>query len=155
MNDELMRDAVFNLRYAMRVLERNANLWHRISMLLKFLSLVGGSAAVASALLNHAIVAMWVGLFFAAVQGADMVLSPAEKAIHSGVWRQRYGDLLASSFSGASADELMRSYHELVASDPISPPQSLRELAYDDAVLEQGLDESACYGGHRLMAVLT
>lgn len=154
MSDRLKADTVFNLRYAMRVLERHACLWRKASHVLKFLGLLSGTLALASLTADRQAAALWLGVFFAVAQCLDYVLSPAEKSLLSEVQRKRYGEVWARS-SQMGAANLAADYAALVAEDAISPSGALRELAYDDVVREQGLDLAACYGGNRLIRLLS
>lgn len=154
MSDSLKADTVFSLRYAMRVLERHASLWRKAAYLLKFLGLLSGTLALASLTADKQGAALWLGVFFAVAQCLDHVFSPAEKALLSEVQRKRYGEVWARS--GKSATEaLAGDYEALVAEDAISPSRALRELAFDDVVREQGLDAASCYGGNRVMRLLS
>lgn len=154
MADDLKLDAIFNLRYAMRVLERNASFWRKVAALLKVLSLLSGSVALASMLTDKPKVAVWLALLFAIAQSLEYALSPFEKALLSEVQRKRYAKVWATS-AQSDASTLANAYTSLVSEDDISPFRSLRELAYDDVVSEQGLDPTSCYGGNCLMRLLS
>lgn len=154
MTDDLKLDATFNLRYAMRVLERNASYWRKVATLLKFLSILGGSLALAGVLADKPKAAIWMGLLFAIAQALENALSPIEKALLSEVQRKQYARLWAGH-AQSDASALSSAYMALVAEDEICPARSLRELAYDDVVIEQGLDPASCYGGNRLMRLLS
>lgn len=147
-------DTLFALRYAVRVLERQAKLWAVIGKLFKFISILSGTVAVAAVVSSKAEWAVFLGIMFAVMQAIDHALDPAEKHAAALAQRRDYARLLADQTNHTDG-ALEAAYRKVVADDEIMVDQALKELAYNDVVREQGLPESACYPDHALMRLLS
>lgn len=147
-------DTLFDLRYAVRVLERQARLQGHCIALVKFLMLLGGSAALASLVSGHAVAAICLGLVFATVQALDLALEPTAKQARALAARLNYARLLARQ---AALDDaaLEAGYQGLLADDDVVVGRSLQELAYNDVIREQGRDASVCYAERRWVRALS
>jgi hypothetical protein len=148
--------ALFNIRYAVRVLERHCRLWRRIDGAVRLAALLAGSAAIGALGAQHAGLSMAFGLVFALFQAVEFALRPADVAARALAQRKQYAALFARARTLDDA-ALADAYDELVAADEVIVTESLRHLAYNDVVRERGLDESACYvetDRLRLMALI-
>lgn len=143
-------DTLFSLRYAVRVLERYARMWNLVGAGLKAISILSGTVALAALTGANSRVAVVMGVVFAALQALEYALGPAEKRAEALAERRNYARVLAAEASMNDA-ALDAAYQRVVADDEIVIIQSLRELAYNDVVREQGKDESHCYADHGFM----
>lgn len=135
---------LFNIRFAVRVLERHCRLWRRIDGAVRLAALLAGSGAIAALGAQHPGVAIACGAVFALFQAVEFALRPADIAARSMAQRKQYAALYARARAfddGALAD----AQADLIAADDIIVTEALRRLAYNDVVRERGLDESACY----------
>lgn len=132
-------DTLFSLRYAVRVLERHQRMWRRIDSMVRLMAILSGTSAFAALMSQHQGAALATGLLFALLQAVEFALRPAERAADSGAARRTYDSVLArqSEFSDAA---LADAYRRVVADDAVIVPESLRALAYNDVVNEQGSD---------------
>lgn len=147
-------DTLFALRYAVRVLERHARMWGHIGLACKFASLLSGTAALTALASSNKQLALGLGILFAVIQALEHAFGPAERRAQSLNTRRDYARVLAAQASH-SDEALEAAYQAAVAEDEICVGQSFKELAYNDVVKEQGLDETACYPGHGLLQVLS
>ena len=148
-------DTLFNLRYAVRVLERYAHLWHNAGVTLKFSSILSGTAALASLTGQVVLLAVAAGIFFAVMQALELALAPADRATAASLQRREYARLLAQGCQ-LGDEALAAQYAGLVAEDGIHVPQGLKLIAYNDVVRERGLDSAALYTNtNRLLACLS
>lgn len=134
----------FSIRYAVRSHDRRSALWGRVAAFLKFMSIFSGSASIMSVIGSHPDAATALGLIFASFQALEYTLSPNEKMYESLAQRRGYAGLYANS-RNLSDDELSACYLKLVSEDETKISIAIKELAYNDVVREQGLDESYCY----------
>lgn len=135
---------LFNLRYAVRVLERHARLWRRIDGAVRLVALLAGSGAIGAIGAENSKIAIALGAVFALFQAIEFALRPAEIAARSMSQRREYASVFAKERSFDDAT-LAEAYADMVAADDIIVSESLRHLAYNDVVLERGLDPAACY----------
>lgn len=139
------RDAVlFNIRYAVRVLERHVRLWRRIDGAVRLVALLAGSAAIGAVGAENRDLALLLGLAFALFQALEFALRPADVAAQSAAQRKLYAALYARARQSETG-ALAGAYEALVAEDEVIVPEALRRLAYNDVVRERGLDEAACF----------
>jgi hypothetical protein len=108
------------------------------------MSILSGSASIMSVVGSHPDTATALGLIFALFQALEYTLSPNEKMYESLAQRRGYAGLYANS-QHLSDDELSTCYLKLVSEDETKISIAIKELAYNDVVKEQGLDESYCY----------
>lgn len=129
------------IRYAIRLCERTARFYRKIQTWGTILSILGGSAVMASLApsLPH-----WItisGGITLAVFGAILIgVRPAEKAVQNDNDVKRYQALMTKSHS-LNADELQIALEE--AHQGCAPEiDALRNVAYNDVVREIGRSES-------------
>lgn len=147
-------DILFDLRYACRVLERYACMHAKLGMVLKFFSLLSGTAALAALVGDKSGIALGLGLFFALLQALEHAVGPGDKAANASAMRKEYARLYARA-AGLADEVLDAGYHAIVADDDISVPQGLKELAFNDVICERSLDASACYPARPFLAALS
>ncbi len=137
-------ETLFALRYAVRVLERHARMWRRIDGLIRFAGLLSGMSAFAALTAASQSATMLAGIVFAILQAIEFAIRPAEIAAQSMSAKKPYGDVLARQ---ATLDDssLEAAYQRCVADDDVIVPETLRFLAYNDVVSENGGDPSALY----------
>lgn len=125
------------IRYAVRLTERTARLYRRVQSVSMFLSILGGSAAIAT--LSGQLPG-WVtaagGILLAGAGAALIAIRPADKAAQNEVDCRRYQALMARSVTMNEA-EIQRALEEARQND--APEiDSLRDVAYNDIALEHG-----------------
>ena len=148
-------ETLFSIRYAVRLHERGTAYWGWIANLFKLLSVLSGSAALVSVVGNQSTMAVALGLAFALFQAFEITFSPTDRKYQEIVQRKAFANLYAKQ-GKYSDDDLEAAYRELVAEDESTPLNSIKELAYNDVVNEQGSDSSYCYqNGHFLVAMLS
>ena len=137
-------DTLFDLRYAVRVLERHGNLWSNLGGAFKFVSLVTGSTAVAAVISSNPQWATGLAIALAVLQAWELAVDPATRKADAAANRRDYARLLANE-SGKSDAELLTAYMSIVADDKIQPWRAVKELAYNDVIREKNLDPTALY----------
>lgn len=123
------------IRYAIRLCQRQARLYRRIQAFGVFLSVIGGSAtfSILSNSLPHAL--SYVGAGLLAVSGAALIaIRPADKAVANESDIKRYQDLLAklNTFDEASLEAAIEEARKSDAPEI----DALRNVAYNDVLLE-------------------
>lgn len=138
------RQTLFGIRYAVRVLEREALLWRRIATILKTAALLSGTVALAALAREHLGISVVLGLSFAILQAVEHAVGPADRRACAVAQRLEYAHLYARR---ADLDDvaLSKAYDTIVAADELIVSRPLRELAYNDIVEEMGLDSSGQY----------
>lgn len=137
-------ETLFSLRYAARVLERHSRLWRRVDTVLRFFSILSGTAAIAGLSAENKVFAMAAGIVFALMQAFDLSVRPAEKAMQSDLNRQSYS-ILVSKENQMDDQDLESAYRAAVADDDVIVQESVRRLAYNDVLMEMGLDTAHLY----------
>lgn len=137
-------NTLFSIRYAVRVLERYARYWRSVDALTRFASFMAGTAAIAALAATCQELTMLAGVVFALLQGIEFVLRPAEKSALAMMQRRPYADLLAGEASHDDAT-LERGYQAIVAADELVISRPLKELAYNDVVVERGCDPAQAF----------
>jgi len=137
-------DTQFCLRYAVRVLERHARMWHQIDILLRISALFSGTAAFGALVSGSPTWTLVAGLFFALLHAIEYVVVPGDRERKSLTMRGMYAKVLATQH-GRSDVDLEASYQGIVAEDEIGVPETLRRLAYNDVVEERGDDPEYLY----------
>lgn len=137
-------NTLFSIRYAVRVLERQAVMWGRISGTLKLASLFSGTSALSALMASSPTVAVVVGVLFALLQAIETVLKADDHSANARFQRRDYARLLSRQDSLSDA-ELEREYQTIVADDDISVWRPIKELAYNDVLDERGLDPAEKY----------
>lgn len=137
-------NTLFSLRYAVRVLERYARLWHRADVLLRLATVASGMSAVVALWSEWGSAAQWVTALFALLQAVEFVLGAPRREQEAQAARGAYARVLAREADMSDA-ELARAYAAVLADDTITVPESLRRLAYNDVVEEKGADLGARY----------
>jgi hypothetical protein len=140
-NSRSKYEATLDIRYGMRLHFLHSRMYRHFRAGVAIISLLGGSAALVSALqaLPHGI--LFAGIVVAATSCADIVCGWAEKAARHDVLRRRLADLLARAPGltlEAIDSELAR--YEADADDEI---ESLRLPAYNDNVRSNGHEDWA------------
>lgn len=152
--DQARFTALFNLRYAVRVLERNARFWGLMAAAAKAVSILSGTVALAALTAGSSRVSIALGVLFAAFQALEHAFDPSGKRAESLAQRREYARLLAAEAAHDTAS-LEQAYQRIVADDQIEVLSSLKQLAYNDVVREKGADDGACFAEHRVMRALS
>lgn len=134
-------DTLFSLRYAVRVLERYARMWHRLDVLFRVLAIFSGSAAFAALMGEHRVLGTATGALFALIVAIEYVLNPPRREQEALKARTPYAEVLARQRT-LDDDALEQAYQNAVKEDPISVPEPLRRIAYNDVLDERGCDPS-------------
>lgn len=127
----------FCLRYAARVLERYARMWHRIDATVRLLALFSGTSAFGALLLQSPGWTIAAGLVFAFLQSVEYSLTPARREQDGRAARALYLDVLAKDEQLSDA-ELKVAFRAAALQDPVIPPDALKRLAYNDVAEEVG-----------------
>jgi len=137
-------ETLFNLRYAERVLERQARFYARLEGLLSIGELVAGSAALAAFAGQHTPLTVMLGVFFAVMQAVKFVVAPARRQFEALASRNAYATIRAqqSRYDDAA---LEAAYLAASAADAVVVFETMRHLAYDDVVTEEGRDAGVRY----------
>lgn len=130
------------VRYAIRLTQRTARLYRHIQTLGIFLSILGGSATMAS--IADGIPA-WItatgGIMLACAGAMLIAIRPADKAAQNEADVRRYQQLMARAVN-MSEKELEQALEEAHNGD--APEiESLRDVAYNDIVLELNRPDAA------------
>lgn len=123
------------IRYAIRLTQRTARLYRHIQTTGVFLSIIGGSATMAS--LSDG-VSIWVtttGGALLAISGALLIaIRPADKASQNEADVRRYQSLMSRAID-MNENDLVKALEEAHNGD--APEiESLRAVAYNDMVIE-------------------
>lgn len=125
------------IRYAIRLTQRTARLYRRLQALGIFVSVLGGSAAVAS-ITGH--VPSWIPIFggiLLAVTGAALLaIRPADKAAQNESDARRYQSLMLRSVT--LDDEALAVALEETHQGDAPEIEILRDVAYNDVAREIG-----------------
>ena len=126
---------ISEIRYAIRLTQRTARLYRRIQTVGIFMSIIGGSAAMASLADG---VPVWVtstGGILLAVAGAMLIsVRPADKSAQNEADVKRYQALMTRAVT-MDANELEQALEEAHNGDA-PEVESLRDVAYNDVVME-------------------
>ncbi len=139
MTTSLLRANLLNeIRYAERLCQRTARLYRRLQTFTTFITVVGGSAAISTALSSSA--PDWLPLvgagLLAVFGGLNIAIRPADKAAQNEMDAKRYAAL--RSKASAMDDALLQTaLNEAHASD-VPEVEPLRDVAYNDVVREIG-----------------
>lgn len=130
------------IRYAIRLTQRTARLYRRVQTAGIFLSIVGGSATMASLADG---VPFWVtstGGVLLTIAGAMLIaVRPADKAAQNEADSRRYQALMARAVN-MNEEEIERALEDAHTGD--APEiESLRAVAYNDMVLELNRQDAA------------
>jgi hypothetical protein len=139
MRYETLYEAEFAARYAARISERSARAWQKLSTLLAFIEILGGSAAMAAYVANNAELSAATGLVLALCVAIQHTLSPAEKAMIERQFFSRFMALLSDRT--LTLDDLNQRLATL-CSEPDFAFEALRNPAYNDVAREKGRDEA-------------
>lgn len=137
-------DALFSIRYAVRVLERSARYWAKIDGAIRIAALLAGSGAIYAISIESRPIAIGFGIFFAITQAIEFALRPADKSALAMGARLGYARLMADQSSHEDA-ALERAYQQLVAVDEVIVMECLRRIAYNDVLYERGHDPAHAY----------
>lgn len=152
--NETRSDTLFSLRYAVRVLERQARMQGICATVLKACSLLSGTGALMALTAQAGDWGIALGIIFAVLQATEFAADPAARRAEALATRLLYARVLARQATMGDAD-LEAAYLEVVAEDTITLPKSLQHLAYDDVVRERGMDPAHLYNRHRLLDALS
>lgn len=130
--------ASFDTRYAARYHERCARVWRKLSSLIAFSEIIGGSLALGAWLAQNPQLGAYTGLALAVAAALNHTFKPGDRAAHEERARQVFMGLLAEHIQ--DLDELNRQLGKLHAEYPDSF-EALRVPALNDVAREAGLDE--------------
>jgi hypothetical protein len=146
-------DTLFTLRYAERVLERYARMWHRLDATARVFAIFSGTAAFGALMAQSGSWALVFGGIFALLQALEYGLNPGRREQESRAARALYARVLARQHE-LTDEQLEIAYQEAQAGDSVIVPDTLRRLAYNDVVDERGCDPAARYALSRLDEVI-
>jgi hypothetical protein len=150
-------ETLFCLRYAVRVHERRAKLWSTINLVIRFTSLLSGSAAIGSITAANQTVALVFAAIFATMQAIEFSASPNEKSTVSKSTRKAYSTIIANKGRRTEA-ELDEAYNATIDSDEVIAGTTIKELAYNDVVREFGAAKEHLYAEglrHKILSMLS
>ena len=128
---------LFELRYAQRVLERQARFWRRIDTLIRAFGLLSGTAAFAAITNSNQNLTLLFGIVFSVFQVIEFSVSPGAKSAEASQEAKLYAAAIAEQ-SKVSVDELRQQLLDIRAKDTVTCFESLRKLAYNDVAEETG-----------------
>ncbi len=134
MNHDILLSEV---RYAERLCQRTARLYRNTQATLVFCGVLGGSGVLSAV---GGLMPLWVpmgGALLAAAAGAvGLAMRPADKAAVADADGKRYAQLRtqAQSMDAAQLQTALNKLHETDSAEI----EALRDVAYNDAVLEIG-----------------
>lgn len=140
-------DLLFEVRYAVRVLEREARLWNRIDIGTKLFSFLATTAAFGAIIKSRPILTIFFGLLLAVLQAIQFVLNPPSRALEARQAGQLYQKILASDARRDPA-KLEQALLDARSQDPVSVLEALRVCAYNDVARERGLDQGVIPPSH-------
>jgi len=146
-------DALFDLRYATRVLELSGSFWQMISIVVRFASFLSGTAAIAALAADNSPLTLLSGVIFAILQGIDFSMNPGDKAACRMSQRKIYAQILAEQNRLKDADLLYR-LESARSEDDVIVSMQLRQVAYNQVVTEKGLSTSSLYNLNSLQKVI-
>src|SRR3989442_1197822 len=88
-------DTLFSVRYAVRVLERYARMWHRLDVLFRVLAIFSGSAAFAALMSEQKGLATAAAAVFAFIMAIEYALNPPRREQEALKARSLYANILA------------------------------------------------------------
>lgn len=148
-------DLQSEIRYAIRLTQRTAQLYRHVQTVATVLFILGGSAAIATLTGDLPVWLKTTGAVLLAVAGAASVaIRPGDKAAQNEVDMRRYQELMAKSVT-MNEVEIQKALEEARQSD--APEiDSLRDVAYNDVAMEQGRPDAVVplTTAQRLLAAL-
>lgn len=145
---------VFSLRFAVRVLERQAVIWSRIDATMRLVAIFSGTAALMALMGGRPWLTTGLGVFFAILQSAQYALDPAARRAEAVQQRKRYAKLFAQKHK-YSDEDLETEYQAIVADDEVICTRRVRELAYNDVLEEMGCNPEERYRPSRFWDLLS
>lgn len=148
-------DIQFSLRYAVRVLERQARLWRHIDGAFRMLAILSGSSALAAMLTQQASAISISGMVaFAVFQAVEFSAQPGLKAAEAWAERKPYLSIISKQ-SRLSDTELEQAYQDALEQDGVLAFESIRRLAYNDVTIEKGCAASALFPLNRWQRIVS
>ncbi|MGI2325274.1 MULTISPECIES: hypothetical protein [unclassified Methylococcus] len=132
-----MYEITFELRYAVRVLERSACYWRTVDTMTRMAGLLSGTAAFAAIIGTNKEMTLAFGICFAILQAIEYILSPAAKAAAAHETSKIYDAILAERLR-KSPEELEQALLDARTKDMVIVSNSLKRLAYNDVAEEIG-----------------
>jgi hypothetical protein len=134
---------LFELQYAQRLCQRHQRMYGRVRMAFQFLTLLGAAGAVKGVIMSSPDWAGISGLILAAITVIDQVLDPAAKSAAYQEDYKRYTRVLRLA-RNMEAPEIQREL-DVLHEDDEDEIEALRYAAYNDTVIQCGLDSSQNY----------
>jgi hypothetical protein len=141
--DKTLYELKFELRYATRVLERQAGFWRKLDISIKMMSLLSGSAAFAALTNGHSQLTLVLGIVFAVTQALEFSIQPGNKAGEAKSSMRLYSEVSADADACATASTLHAALQKARAQNPVTVFDSIDRLAYADVACEIGRPECA------------
>jgi DNA-binding transcriptional regulator YdaS (Cro superfamily) len=135
--EDSLYETLFELRFAERVLERQARFWRRIDLIFRFFGLLSGTAAFAAITQSNQIFTLTFGILFAVLQTLEYTVTPSEKAAAAAQESKRYAAAIARQ-QQVTPEELRQDLLDIRVADTVTAFEPLRRLAYNDVATEQG-----------------
>jgi hypothetical protein len=131
----------FELRYAQRLLQRQARFWRRVDTLTRAFGLLSGTAAFAAITNSNQDFTMLFGVIFAVFQVIEFTVSPGAKSAEASQQAKLYAAAIAEQ-SKVSVDDLRQKLLDIRSKDTVTCFEYLRKLAYNDVSEETGRPEA-------------
>ena len=138
MNSQSIEELLFEVRYSVRVLERQARFWRKIEATIKVLSLLSGSSAFAAIMAANQTLTLATGIAFAITQALDFALEPNKKSNTATASGNLYSRILADKSVRTNCDKLEDALFNARINDPVVVFDSINVLAYNDVAKEKG-----------------
>ena len=139
--DKTLYELTFELRYASRVLERQARYWRKLDTGIRVLSLLSGSVAFVALTQGNQPLTLALGMVFAVAQALEFAIRPGDKAGEAASSMRLYGAVSADPEACATPASLHRALEKARALDSVAVFDAINRLAYADVALEMGRPE--------------
>ena len=139
--EKTLYELKFELRYASRVLERQARYWRKLEAAIKAMALLSGSAAFVALTNGQQTLTLVLGVVFAVAQALEFAIAPSSKAGEATASMRLYGAISADADACATPQSLHTALQKARAQDPVTVFDAINRLAYADVALELGRPE--------------
>jgi hypothetical protein len=136
------KDTLFSIQYSANALDRASSYWRFVENLARVMSLLSGTAAIASMASQSQQMTIVIGAIFAFMQSIEYGLSPATRAAEYRGEKKIYDELFASQYD---MDDLTLEKRYLAANKNCALPRTIRELAFNDTLEQTGQSLERAY----------
>lgn len=132
-------EGVLDIDYSIRLYELHARFYRRTRFLMTFISLISGTAVVATVMGQHQALAVVASILLALLPILDVLIDPAAKATFFDDYRKQFLKLKASS-AALSLEEIDHQLTTLYAT-PCDEIEPLRRVALRDNLYRHGHED--------------